>query len=239
LNTEQNEVKQPVLACRALCKTYRQGSETLHILQQLDLTVNKGERIAIVGASGSGKSTLLSLMGALDRADSGVVEVAGESISKLNDNNLSALRNRYLGFVYQFHHLLPEFTALENVAMPLLIAGNNKRQSFKLAEQLINKVGLSHRSTHKPGALSGGERQRVAIARALVNNPVCVLMDEPTGNLDAQASQSILQLISELAQYSNTAFIVVTHDDNVASAMDKTYTLEHGKLSLRTESNDA
>jgi len=238
LNTEQNEAKQPVLACRSLSKAYRQGSETLHILQQLDLTVNKGERLAIIGASGSGKSTLLSLMGALDRVDSGTVEVAGEAISKLNDNDLSALRNRYLGFVYQFHHLLPEFTALENVAMPLLIAGNNKRQSFKQAEQLINKVGLSHRSTHKPAALSGGERQRVAIARALVNNPVCVLMDEPTGNLDAQASQSILQLISELAEHSNTAFIVVTHDHNVASAMDKTYTLEQGKLSLLTESND-
>lgn len=234
MNSQHSKLDKPVLACRALSKSYRQGDETLHILKQLDIAVYAGERLAIVGASGSGKSTLLSLMGALDSADSGSVEVAGNPVNKLSDNKLSSLRNRYLGFVYQFHHLLPEFSALENVAMPLLIAGKGKREALKAAEQLLEKVGLCHRSSHKPGALSGGERQRVAIARALVNKPVCVLMDEPTGNLDSQASQAILQLIGELAEHSNTAFIVVTHDENVAAAMDKIYALDEGRLISRS-----
>lgn len=224
-------MNQAVLTCKSLSKSYTQGKETLHILNNLNLNIYAGERIAIVGDSGSGKSSLLSLMGALDTPTSGHVEINGQKLAKLDDPSLSNLRNQQLGFVYQFHHLLPEFNALENAAMPLLIAGQSKRTAFPEAEALLSKVGLSHRLTHKPSELSGGERQRVAIARALVNTPACVLMDEPTGNLDSAATQSIQNLISDLANHSQTAFVIVTHDLQVAKTMDKIYKLENGGLS--------
>ena len=194
------------------------------------LTILPAERIAIVGASGSGKTTLLNLLGGLDKPSTGDVSILGQSLLSLDDQALSAMRNKTLGFVYQFHHLLPEFTALENVLMPLMIARKNKQQSIQIATELLASVGLSQRVTHRPSALSGGERQRVAIARALANNPACVLMDEPTGNLDRQASDSIERLMDDLAQQLNTAFVVVTHDQNVAARMDSIYRLEARRL---------
>lgn len=230
-NGKENEM--PVIQARGLAKQYRQGNNALVIFEQLDFSVYRGQRIAIVGASGSGKSTLLSLLGGLDRPTSGQLLIGGQDVSTISDNALSSLRNRYLGFVYQFHHLLPEFTALENVMMPRLIAGESKRDAQKAAASLLSKVGLSDRLTHKPSELSGGERQRVAIARALVNNPQCVLMDEPTGNLDEKASSAVESLIKEISQRSDTAFVVVTHDMQVASTMDSIYQLAHGKLNER------
>ena len=232
-NANDKENEMPVIQARGLAKQYRQGNNALVIFEQLDFSVYRGQRIAIVGASGSGKSTLLSLLGGLDRPTSGQLLIGGQDVSTISDNALSSLRNRYLGFVYQFHHLLPEFTALENVMMPRLIAGESKRDAQKAAASLLSQVGLSDRLTHKPSELSGGERQRVAIARALVNNPQCVLMDEPTGNLDEKASSAVESLIKEISQRSDTAFVVVTHDMQVASTMDSIYQLAHGKLNER------
>ncbi|HAB55453.1 MAG TPA: lipoprotein-releasing system ATP-binding protein LolD [Cellvibrionales bacterium] len=220
----------PVLVCTDLGKSYSEGGQSLTILEQVALTILPAERIAIVGASGSGKTTLLNLLGGLDKPSTGDVSILGQSLLSLDDQALSAMRNKTLGFVYQFHHLLPEFTALENVLMPLMIARKNKQQSIQIATELLASVGLSQRVTHRPSALSGGERQRVAIARALANNPACVLMDEPTGNLDRQASDSIERLMDDLAQQLNTAFVVVTHDQNVAARMDSIYRLEARRL---------
>ncbi len=227
-----NDIKtsDTVIACTNLNKVYRQGNNELTVINNLDLNVTKGEKIAIIGRSGSGKSTLLTLLGALDTPNSGEVTINNQSISALNDNELSTLRNQSLGFVYQFHHLLPEFTAIENVMMPLLIAGISQSTAIKTSERMLDKVGLSHRIKHKPAQLSGGERQRVAIARALINNPACVLMDEPTGNLDSESAQNVLELIDQLSTASHTAFVIVTHDDNVALKMDTLYRLEAGKL---------
>ena len=219
----------PVLVCTDLGKSYSEGGQSLTILEQVALTILPAERIAIVGASGSG-TTLLNLLGGLDKPSTGDVSILGQSLLSLDDQALSAMRNKTLGFVYQFHHLLPEFTALENVLMPLMIARKNKQQSIQIATELLASVGLSQRVTHRPSALSGGERQRVAIARALANNPACVLMDEPTGNLDRQASDSIERLMDDLAQQLNTAFVVVTHDQNVAARMDSIYRLEARRL---------
>lgn len=219
-----------VLCASSLSKDYIQGTTKISVLKHIDLQVLAGERIAIVGASGSGKSTLLSLLGALDTASKGSVELKGMNLQQLNDDDLSRLRNRELGFVYQFHHLLPEFSALENVAMPLLIAGSSKKSAYMVATELLDKVGLNHRHTHQPSALSGGERQRVAIARALVNQPSCVLMDEPTGNLDKTSANSIKNLIIELSGTLNTAFVVVSHDADVAAMMDHIYQLKDGVL---------
>ena len=229
--TQQSESEtNPVLVCTDLGKYYSEGSQQLTILDKVSLTISPAERIAIVGASGSGKTTLLNLLGGLDQPTTGDVTILGQSLLSLNDQALSDMRNNMLGFVYQFHHLLPEFTALENVLMPLMIARKNKQQSIQRAAELLDSVGLSQRATHRPSALSGGERQRVAIARALANNPSCVLMDEPTGNLDRQASDSIERLMDDLSKQLNTAFVVVTHDQHVAARMDSIYRLEACRL---------
>ena len=219
-----------VLSCRNLGKSYDEGPQSVVVLADLQLELHPGERLAIVGTSGSGKSTLLNMLGGLDTPSTGSVWLAGEELSALNEKERGLLRNRALGFVYQFHHLLPEFTALENVCMPLLIGRTPIPEARQRATALLERVGLGHRLAHKPSELSGGERQRVAIARALVNKPGLVLLDEPTGNLDHHTAQSIQELIKELSGSSQTAFLVVTHDMELARQMDRILRLEDGKL---------
>lgn len=219
-----------VLQCENINKHYQQGPQTLEILKGLNFNVSAGEHVAIVGASGSGKSTLLNVLGGLDKPDGGEVQLMGSAFSQLSENARGKARNKHLGFVYQFHHLLAEFNALENVAMPLFIAGKSKAEGCAAAKQLLTKVGLEHRLDHKPAQLSGGERQRVAIARALANQPACVLMDEPTGNLDGENARAIQNLMEELSQQLETAFVVVTHDLEFAHTMSAVYELSEGKL---------
>ena len=219
-----------VLSCRNLGKSYEEGPESVVVLSGLQLELHPGERVAIVGSSGSGKSTLLNLLGGLDTPTEGSVWLAGEELSALNEKARGLLRNRALGFVYQFHHLLPEFTALENVCMPLLIGKTPIPEARQRATALLERVGLKHRLAHKPSELSGGERQRVAIARALVNQPGLVMLDEPTGNLDSHTAQGIQDLMLELSTSSRTAFLVVTHDMTLARQMDRVWRLDEGRL---------
>ncbi|UZJ62275.1 lipoprotein-releasing ABC transporter ATP-binding protein LolD [Pseudomonas sp. KU26590] len=219
-----------VLSCRNLGKSYEEGPESVVVLSGLQLELHPGERVAIVGSSGSGKSTLLNLLGGLDTPTEGSVWLAGEELSALNEKARGLLRNRALGFVYQFHHLLAEFTALENVCMPLLIGKTPIPEARQRATALLERVGLKHRLAHKPSELSGGERQRVAIARALVNQPGLVMLDEPTGNLDSHTAQGIQDLMLELSTSSRTAFLVVTHDMTLARQMDRVWRLEDGRL---------
>jgi lipoprotein-releasing system ATP-binding protein len=219
-----------VLRCRHVGKDYRQGTDLVKVLSDLSCDIGAGERVAIVGASGSGKSTLLNLMGGLDDPTTGEVQVLGQDIHALSESRRASWRNRHLGFVYQFHHLLGEFSARENVAMPLLIAGRTMADAGAVADELLARVGLSHRLEHRPAALSGGERQRVAIARALATSPACVLMDEPTGNLDPATAEKVLQLLLALNRELNISFVVVTHDRDIAGQMDRVLHLDQGAL---------
>ena len=219
-----------VVTCEQLEKTYSQGPQLVHVLKGVNLQVRRGERIAIVGSSGSGKTTLLNLLGGLDLPTAGKVSIAGKDLAKVDETERGLLRNKHLGFVYQFHHLLGEFTALENVCMPLLIAGMSMVDAAERARSMLGRVGLATRVAHKPSELSGGERQRVAIARALVAEPSCVLLDEPTGNLDRNTAIEIHALMNELNTTLQISFIVVTHDEVLASSMQRKLLLADGLL---------
>ena len=219
-----------ILVCKNISKTYHDGASETQVLNNVSFYVDSAEHIAILGSSGSGKSTLLHILGGLDTATGGDVEFKGQSLLSLSSSQLAALRNAQMGFIYQFHHLLPEFTALENVAMPLLIGKASGKSAQAKAAAMLEKVGLSHRLNHKPAALSGGERQRVAIARALVTNPALVLADEPTGNLDHQSGVQIYRLLRTLSHEMGTSFVVVTHDTELAAQMDRTLTIQDGQL---------
>ena len=226
---------QDVLVCRNITKTYQEGSNITQVLNNVSLAIKAGEHVAILGSSGSGKSTLLHILGGLDTPSSGEVEFKGQSLMKLNTNALAKLRNDEIGFIYQFHHLLGEFSALENTAMPLRIRGLSARKAEQKAQAMLAQVGLEHRINHLPSELSGGERQRVATASALITEPAIVLADEPTGNLDDSTGKSIYQLLSDLSEEIGTAFVVVTHDVALANKMDRVLKIKDGVLLTRTQ----
>ena len=223
-------MNKPIISCRDLKKAFHDGHNVLHVLRGIDLTITRGMRVAIVGPSGSGKSSLLQLLGGLDVPSSGQVLIQGTDWQSLSEHRRCLLRNQQLGFVYQFHHLLPEFTALENVALPGLLAKRSSEEALQRAQTILTEVGLGARLEHKPSQLSGGERQRVAIARALVQQPACVFADEPTGNLDQKTAAHIFDVMLDLNQRYQTALVVVTHDLNLAARMDKVLTLNGGQL---------
>lgn len=219
-----------VLSARGVSRTFTEGASSLEVLSAVDLSVAAGERLAIIGASGSGKTTLLQILGGLDRPNAGVVEVQGRDIHSLTESQRGALRNQAIGFVYQFHHLLPEFSALENVAMPLLIRRERTATAIARARDLLARVGLSERLTHRPSQMSGGERQRTAVARALVTSPSLVLADEPTGNLDGRNAEQVFELMLQLNRELSTSLVVVTHDSRLAARMDRVLELNAGTL---------
>lgn len=219
-----------VLECSDIYKKFVDGKRELAVLSGINVQIKRGSQVAIMGRSGSGKSTLLQLLGGLDKPTSGNVRVNGSDILKLSETALGTMRNKSIGFIYQFHHLLPEFTAIENIAMPLLIAGVDPNDAIARAKTLLARVGLTERAEHRPSQLSGGERQRIAIARSLATNPDCILADEPTGNLDAETAEQVFSLMQELNRELGTTFVIVTHDADLAMRMDHTFHLKDGKL---------
>jgi len=221
-----------VLKAQSMAKTFSQGDLTVEVLKDINLTVNAAETHAIMGASGSGKSTLMHLLGGLDQPSTGEVIICNQNVSELSAKDIGLVRNKHLGFMYQFHHLLPEFTALENIAMPLLIRGLDKNEALNMAQKMLNDVELSNREQHKPGELSGGERQRIALARALVTEPDCILADEPTGNLDQKTAAHVMDLMMALNERIKTALIIVTHDPMMAQRMEHQWVLEDSTLKL-------
>lgn len=227
MNDSQN---QAVISCENLSKFFVDGDRKIKIFENLNFAVEAGETVAIMGASGSGKSTLLHLLGGLDTPNSGEITIQGKPLSRQNAKQRGLLRNQHLGFVYQFHHLLPEFSALENVMMPLLIGKTSKNKARQQATDILTQVGLAERLTHRPAQLSGGERQRAAIARAMVTSPACILADEPTGNLDEKTAMAVMNLFIDLKKQFNTALVLVTHDQKVANMMAHQYTLKQGEL---------
>jgi lipoprotein-releasing system ATP-binding protein len=228
--TDPRDLPASVLSARAVSRTFTEGASTLEVLIDVNLSIAAGERLAIIGASGSGKTTLLQILGGLDRPNAGSVEVAGRDIHSLSESERGALRNRAIGFVYQFHHLLPEFSALENVAMPLLVRRERTSIAIARARDILTRVGLQERLTHRPSQLSGGERQRTAVARALVTSPALVLADEPTGNLDGRNAEQVFELMLQLNREFGTSLVVVTHDARLAGRMDRVLELRSGAL---------